>query len=61
MKSKIITSVRLSVSDNEQQKNNFRLVGKTIAILLCLLSFPVLFSCKEEKKKIHFKLPMLFQ
>lgn len=52
MKSKIITSVRLSGSGNEHQKNNFTLVSKTtISIIISLLTLPLFFACKKEKKE----------
>jgi len=52
MKSKIITSVRLSGSGNEHKKNNFTLVSKTTtSIIISLLTLPLFFSCKEEKKE----------
>ena len=50
MKSKIITSVRLSGSGHEYQKNNFTLMSKK-SIVLCLLAFPLFYACKEEKKE----------
>jgi RND family efflux transporter MFP subunit len=53
MKSKIITSVRLSGSGNKPQKNNFALVGKTTMIIVSLLALPLFFSCKEDKKENH--------
>ena len=52
MKSKIITSIRLSGSGNEHQKNNFTLVSKTTtSIIISLLTLPLFFACKEEKKE----------
>lgn len=51
MKSKIITSVSLSGSGNEHQKNNFTLVSKATTIIVSLLTLPFFFSCKEEKKE----------
>ncbi|SNR41081.1 efflux RND transporter periplasmic adaptor subunit [Flavobacterium sp. ov086] len=50
MKSKIISSVRLSGSGHEHLKNNFILVSKK-SIVICLLVLPVFYACKEEKKE----------
>lgn len=50
MKSKIITSVRLSGSDHEHLKNYLTVVSKK-SIAICLLAFPIFYACKEEKKE----------
>jgi hypothetical protein len=49
MKSKITTSVRLSGSGHEHQKNNFYLVSKKLIVSFALIA--LLASCKDETKE----------
>ncbi|WP_081810549.1 efflux RND transporter periplasmic adaptor subunit [Flavobacterium daejeonense] len=53
MKSTIITSGHLSGSGHEYKKNNFTLMSKRTTILVSLLTLPLFFSCKDDKKVSH--------
>nr|WP_315247154.1 efflux RND transporter periplasmic adaptor subunit [uncultured Flavobacterium sp.] len=50
MKSKIISTVRQNGTGYQNLKSNFTLMSKK-TIVLCLLAFPLLYACKEEKKE----------
>ncbi|CAD0002133.1 efflux RND transporter periplasmic adaptor subunit [Flavobacterium chungangense] len=50
MKSKIISTVRQNGTGYQNLKNNFTLMSKK-TIVLCLIAFPLLYACKEDKKE----------